>query len=176
MKFFKFFFLKLLIIFFILFFLYFIFYFLFDGIKNYTQFQKEVQIPIIRNFNIIDAIILLESHNLSYEIDSFKYDSAYKKLQVLYVFPEEKSYVKKGRKLFIRSNPRYIPLVILPNLININKYLGISKINTLGLNIRNIIYKNSIRKDKIIQMFYKGKKIKYGDLIPKYSKIDLVIG
>lgn len=144
--------------------------------KYYTGFGEEVQIPIIKNLNIIDAIILLEKNNLLYEVDSFKYDLAYEKLQVLYVFPEEGFKVKKGRQLFIRCNPKKIPLIVIPNVINTNKYIGIPQINILGVTIHHIIYKNNITKDKIIQVLYKNKKIKDGELIPKYSQVDLVIG
>lgn len=153
-----------------------IFYYTFSWIKNYTKFGEEIKVPAIKKLGIFKASQILKEYGLDYEIDSFKYDSNYESFQILQVYPEEGSKVKKGRKIFIRCNPKTWKPVSLPNLIDKSKYLTFLQLDMLGLKVGNIFYETNIAKDRIIRVLYHGKEIQAGKFIPKYSKIDLVIG
>lgn len=151
-------------------------YYVSDWLKHYTKFGEEIEIPLIKNLEIIKAIKLLEELGLEYEIDSFKYDSRYKPFQIFQVYPEEGSQVKKGRKIFIRCNPKTWQPIALPNLLYKSKYVAFSQINMLGLKVGDILYETNLAQDRILRVLYKEKVIKAGEFIPKYAKIDLVIG
>lgn len=147
-----------------------------DWIKEYTNFGETITIPCIKNKTIKEAIKILKTHNLHYEIDSFKFNPNYKPLEVILTYPKEGNEVKRGRKIFIRCNPKNWELIIFPNIVGKNKYLAFSQIQMLGLEIGDILYKNSLIQDRIIKVLYEGKEIKTGDYIRKYSKIDVIIG
>lgn len=151
-------------------------YYTFIWLRNYTEFAEEIEVPKIKGLKISKGIKILKNFNLNYQIDSFKYDSNYRSFEILHIYPEEGTKIKKGRKIFIRCNPKTWPAVALPNLIDKSKYLAFSQMNMLGLKIGDTIYKEDIAENRIIKMLYKKKEIKAGEFVPKYSKIDLVIG
>jgi len=45
-----------------------------------------------------------------------------------------------------------------------------------GLEVGEITYENNIGKDMVLQIFFNGNEINIGDMVPKKSKIDLVLG
>lgn len=151
-------------------------FFSLEYLKSYTKFGEEIDVPKVTHLNIMQATKLLEESNLEYEIDSFKYDPKFKPFQIFSIYPTEGSKVKKGRKLFIRCNPKTWKPVVLPNLIDKSKYLAFSQLEILGLKVGDTLYETNIAQDRVIRMLFKGKEIKAGDAVPKFSVIDLVIG
>ncbi|MCB9202637.1 MAG: PASTA domain-containing protein [Flavobacteriales bacterium] len=145
-------------------------------LSTYTDHGKEVTIPEIEGMNIQDAIKLVSENNLEFQIDSFKYDSIYKPFEVISVHPIQNSKVKRGRKIFIRCNPKTWKPIVVPNLIDKSKYLAFSQLEILGLKVGDTLYEANISQDRVLRMLYKGKEIKPGDTVPKFSSIDLVIG
>lgn len=147
-----------------------------EYLKSYTKFGEEIDVPKVTHLNIMQATKLLEENNLEYEIDSFKYDPKFKPFQIFSIYPTEGSKVKTGRKLFIRCNPKTWKPVSLPNLIDKSKYLAFSQLEILGLKVGDTLYETNIAQDRVIRMLFKGREIKAGDAVPKFSVIDLVIG
>ena len=49
-------------------------------------------------------------------------------------------------------------------------------IKSVGFELGRIIYKNNIGKDMVLEIQFEGKKIEAGILLPKTTKIDLVLG
>lgn len=149
---------------------------LFSWLNAYTEHGKEIEVPNINQMPIAQAIALLEERNLEYEIDSFKFEPKYKPLHVISVYPEPGSKVKRGRKIFVRSNPKTWAPVEVPNLIDRSKFAAFSYLKILGLKVGDTIYEPSISKDRVLRMIYKGKTIAPGTKVPKFSTLDLVIG
>jgi len=143
----------------------------------YTHHDEKIQVPTnIMKLNLFDVKTALDKANLKYEIDTFKYDTLYKPFAIIDVYPKPGAFVKKGRRIFIRANPRTWRPVEVPNLIDVSKYLAFTKLNIVGLNLGDTIYIPYKYTDIVVEMRYKGKKIKPGTLVPRFSKIDLVIG
>jgi hypothetical protein len=44
------------------------------------------------------------------------------------------------------------------------------------LEIGEISYENNIGKDMVLEILFNGNNINFGDMVPKKSKIDLVLG
>ncbi len=49
-------------------------------------------------------------------------------------------------------------------------------IKAVGFELGNITYIDNIGKDMVLEIRYRGKTIPPGALLPKMSKIDLVLG
>ena len=49
-------------------------------------------------------------------------------------------------------------------------------LKAVGFNIGKITYRNNIGKDMVLEIGYEGKRILPGSVLPKTSKIDLVLG
>jgi beta-lactam-binding protein with PASTA domain len=86
------------------------------------------------------------------------------------------SKVKEGRKIYIKVNSDAYREVIMPDLIEQTLRQAEPTLLALGLELGDKTYKPYLGKDMVLEMRYKGKKLKAGDKIPKASKIDLVLG
>ena len=73
-------------------------------------------------------------------------------------------------------NPSDFSNVIFPDLIQLTKRAAISQINALDLEMGSIKYVDNIGKDVVLEVKFNDSTIKSGQLIPKKSKIDLVLG
>ena len=84
--------------------------------------------------------------------------------------------VKKNRKIYLTINPSDFSDVIFPELIQLTKRAATSLINALDLELGNIEFVDNIGKDVVLEVKFNDTIISSGQLIPKKSKIDLVLG
>ncbi len=87
-----------------------------EYLNVYTQHDEKIEIPDISEMKLFDALPVLVNAGLKYEIDSFKFDDKYDPYTIFEVYPEMGSQVKKGRRIFIRANPKTYAPVAVPNL------------------------------------------------------------
>ncbi|MAZ50749.1 MAG: penicillin-binding protein, partial [Flavobacteriaceae bacterium] len=95
---------------------------------------------------------------------------------VLSHFPTANSEVKKNRKIYLTVNPTNFRKVEIPNIIQITKRSAISSLLSTDLEIGEILYENNIGKDMVIQILFNDDEVEPGLLVPKKSRIDLVLG
>ena len=123
----------------------------------------------------IDAVV--SENNLRYEIiDSSFYNEEFDKNSVLEQIPLANIEVKKNRKIYLTINPSSIGDVILPEIIQLTKRNAVTILKALDLQIGEFIYENNIGKDMVLDVEIDGEMIKPGTIIPKKSKIDLILG
>ena len=63
-----------------------------------------------------------------------------------------------------------------PNIIQTTQRSANSSLLASGLEIGEISYENNIGKDMVLEILFNGNNINFGDMVPKKSKIDLVLG
>lgn len=148
----------------------------FRWLEFHTSHGEEIPVPNVVNMSIQQAVKVLDDSGLEYEVDSFKYDPKYKPLQVLAIFPSAGSKVKNGRNIMLKVNPRSWAPVAVPDIIDRYKGLAFNQLNLVGLKVGDTIYEPSIQRDAILRILFQGKNIKPGELLPKFSSVDLVIG
>ena len=90
--------------------------------------------------------------------------------------PTAGSEVKKNRKIYLTMNPSGYRTITVPNLIQITRRNAESMIKAVGFELGQIEYQDNIGKDMVLEIGHQGKKISPGALLPKTSKIDLVLG
>ena len=84
--------------------------------------------------------------------------------------------VKKNRKIYLTTNPSSYGDVILPEIIQLTKRNAVTTLMALDLEIGEFIYENNIGKDMVLDVQFDGESISPGSVIPKKTKIDLVLG
>ncbi|MFA9290282.1 MAG: PASTA domain-containing protein [Solirubrobacteraceae bacterium] len=141
-----------------------------------TQQKEIVEVPNSKNENIFSYINKLEELNLSYKIDTFSYEKDIKSHQVIYTFPFGGSKVKEGRTIFIKANSKTWRPVFLPKLVDVSKRLAFTIIETSDLYVGDTIYEPDIAKNIVKRILYKGREINVGYQLPRFSKIDVVLG
>jgi beta-lactam-binding protein with PASTA domain len=114
---------------------------------------------------------------LRYEVlDSARFVPDLPPFSILSHSPSAGSEVKKNRKIYLTVNPSGYGKVTVPNLIQITKRNAESMLKAVGFELGKITYKDNLGKDMVLEILHDGKTISAGTLLPKTSKIDLVLG
>lgn len=145
-------------------------------LNAYTNHNQEIEIPDLSAMNIREAIKTLDSLDLTYEIDSIKFDSTKSPLAVLDFYPQKGFMVKEGRKIFIKSNPKGWRPTNLPDIIGKSKRLAFTQLKLAGLEVGDTIYEPDIAKDAVLRVMFQGKQISKDAELPRFTKVDLVLG
>ncbi len=148
----------------------------FRWLEYHTHHGQEIPVPNVINKTVQDAVKILDDVGLDYEIDSAEYNPKFKPLQVLQISPMPGSRVKDGRSVYLKINPRTWAKVSVPDVLNKYSGLAFQRLEQVGLKVGDTIYEPSIQRDAVIRMMMKGKEVKPGDQLARFSIIDLVIG
>ena len=142
-----------------------------------TNHGEEITVPDLSKLSVEVAEEKLDALDLEYVLlDTTEYQKDYPKFSVVKQDPIAGSKVKEGRKIYIKVNSDSYRDIVMPDLIEQTLRQAEPTLIALGLVLGEKTYKPYLGKDMVLEMRYKGKKIKAGDKIPKASKIDLVLG
>ncbi len=143
----------------------------------YTEHNLEIEVPNLQKLKPEQAIERAESLGLELIIlDTVDFEEGFPPLSVVFQDPEKNSFVKSGRKVYVKINAKNYSSVRLPNLMDNTLRFAIARIEALGLVKGKIIYQPHLAKDVIIQIEQDGRILKEGDKVLKKSKIDFVVG
>lgn len=142
----------------------------------YTNHNQEIAIPDLSKMKIQDALKQLDELGLTYEIDSVKYDSTRPSYAILDFYPAAGFKVKEGRRIFIKSNPKTWRPVSLPDIIGKSKRLAFTQLKLAGLEVGDTIYEPDIAKDAVLRVLFQGKQISKDTELPRFAKVDIVLG
>ena len=149
----------------------------FFGLGFVTQHNKYVKVPELFGLNISKAIETAKNKSLNIKIlDSAKFDPNYPPLTVLEQFPNHNKEIKKGRKIYLTLNPVGYKKMKVPNVIQITLRNAETLLNAVGFEVGELIYKDNIGKDMVLEIRHQGKKIEPGQALQQRKKIDLVLG
>ncbi len=145
-------------------------------LNAYTHHNQEIEIPDLSELDVQHAIATLDKLKLTYEIDSIKYDSSKAPFSILEFYPQAGFKVKEGRKIFIKSNPSGWRPTNLPDIVGKSKRLAFTQLKMAGLSVGDTIYEPDIAKDAVLRVMYQGKPIAFNEVLPRFSKVDVVLG
>ena len=150
---------------------------IFFGLGFVTQHKNYVKVPKLFGLNISKAIESAKKKSLNIIIlDSAKFNQNHPPLTVLAQFPKHNNEVKKGRKIYLTLNPVGYKEMKVPNVIQITLRNAETLLNAVGFEIGDLIYKDNIGKDMVLEIRHEGKKIEPGHALQQRKKIDLVLG
>jgi len=149
----------------------------FGTLNLYTQHGKYIQVPDIKTLDLKLVASILEQNDLRFQVlDSAKFNPAYPPFSVIEQYPTSGSGVKKGRKIYLTVNPSGYRKLSVPNIIQITRRNAETRLTAVGFQLGKISYRKNIGKDMVLEIRYKGNRIEPGIVLPKTSKIDLVLG
>ena len=155
-------------------FLFLVTYFGLNIITKHNNYQK---VPELRGISLIKLSDILEKEGLRFEIiDSSRYMPSMKPLTVISHIPFAGREVKKNRKIYLTVNPSGYRKITLPNIIQITKRNAVSLLKSVGFEVGEYTYRDNIGKDMVLEVIHDGKIIEPGVLLPKTTKIYLVLG
>ncbi|GGK26429.1 PASTA domain-containing protein [Yeosuana aromativorans] len=141
---------------------------------NHGEFET---VPNLTGKSIDVAKIELEQNHLVMEIqDSANFNPKYPKFSIIEQDPIPGAKVKEDRKIYLTLNPSGYRKIPVPDLKERTLRQAKPTLEAIGFNLGKLTYVDNIGKDMVLKMMFEGKEIKPGDMLPKTSKIDLVLG
>jgi beta-lactam-binding protein with PASTA domain len=141
---------------------------------NHGEFET---VPNLTGKSIDVAKIELEQNHLVMEIqDSANFNPKYPKFSIIEQDPIPGAKVKEDRKIYLTLNPSGYRKIPVPDLKERTLRQAKPTLEAIGFNVGKLTYVDNIGKDMVLKMMFEGKEIKPGDMLPKTSKIDLVLG
>jgi len=142
-----------------------------------TNHDQKIAVPDLAKMSLNDTKTTVENLDLSFVvIDSASYNPNFPPKSVIDQDPEAGDFVKENRKIYITLNPSGYRKIAIPNVLNKTKRQVETHLKSIGFRIGEYYYIPDIGRNVVRKMKFKGKEVKPGDLIPKNSEIDLVLG
>lgn len=149
----------------------------FYGLNALTQNNEHIEVPDFETLSLQEIPAIVERFELRYEVlDSAKFNPSYPPFAVIEQSPKAGSEVKRGRKIYFTLNPSGYRKLSVPNVIQITKRNAETRLTAVGFSLGKITYRDNIGRDMVLEMRFEGEKIEPGMVLPKTSKIDLVLG
>lgn len=145
-------------------------------LNSYTKHGQEQGVPDIKGKSFYDAKKILSKNNLDYIVVDSTYAEHLPPLAIVDQQPRTGNKVKKGRKIYLTINTTHPPSVKMPNLIDVSKRQAEIILNSWGLKIGQYVYIPDMALDAVQNVQIKGRDVKEGDIIPKGTVVDLVLG
>ena len=141
-------------------------------LKSYTNHATFVTVPTLKV-----AQMLLKDNALRGEVqDSSNYNPKYPKGAIIEQDPLAGSQVKENRKIYLILNPSAYRKLAVPDVIRRTYRQSKPTLEALGFQIGELIYKDDLGKDQVLEIRYKDQIIEAGTMLPKTSTLDLVLG
>lgn len=141
---------------------------------NHGQF---IAVPELKGKTLDVVEIEMDDATLNMVIqDSANYNPNYPPYSVIEQAPKAGAFVKENRKIYLTLNPSGYRKVAVPNVVRRTFRQAKPTLEAIGFEIGELSYVDDIGKDEVIGIKHDGKELRVGDLLPKTSKIDLVLG
>ena len=147
----------------------------FFSLRYYTKHGQGLNVPALKGLSFNQAVSKLEGLGLRYEVDSV-YIMDKPPGIVIDQDPDANTFVKDNRTIYLTINTAQAPNVKFPDIESKSLREVQPMLESFGLKIGDTTYKADVAKDVILSATFGGRAIKPGDVLPKGSRIDLVLG
>ena len=146
-------------------------------LKFTTNHDQKIEVPSLAKMSLDTAENKLNEIDLRFEvIDSSNYNPNFPKYSVIEQIPKAGAFVKENRKIYLTLNRSGYVYLKIPEVVGKTRRQAEPTLISMGFEIGRITYKSYIALDEVLELSYKGKKLKSGEKIQKTSVIDLVLG
>lgn len=145
-------------------------------LKSYTKHGESVAVPDLKGLYLEEAQKLLESNDLYIEVIDSVYVHDKPLATIIEQVPSTKSVVKKNRAIFVIVNKKQVKKVPLPEVNDLSYRQAVALINSVGLNIANVVYQPSEYKDLVIDVMIDSVSISPGAKLADGTYLTLVVG
>jgi beta-lactam-binding protein with PASTA domain len=141
-----------------------------------TNHGETITVPNLQGMHIDQLEDFLSDRDLAFQVDDSTYNPGAQPYLVFQQYPLPGSKVKQGRKIYLSINSKNPPLVKMPNLKGRSFLNAQRELEGFGLLLGEIKYIPDLQLNAVLDQTQNGRELKEGELIPKGSKVDLVVG
>ena len=145
-------------------------------LRIYTNHGDSIAIPDLRGKTSQEVSKILDDLDLRFQIRDSVYSRETKPGTVLDQYPKPGMKVKENRTIFITLCAVNQVLIPMPQLTDISYRQAANIIESSGLVAGRIEYKPSEFPNLVLEQKVNGRIVAIGEMIPKGSVIDLVLG
>lgn len=145
-------------------------------LRLYTHHGQALSVPDFSGLNIEEVHKVAKKNKLRIEISDSVFNNNKPRGTVIEQNPQAGFKVKKNRRIFLTMNANMPEKVKMPNIVGVSHRQAEAVLKNVGLEIGRLIHVPDIAVNNVLKQKYNGEEIKKGDLVPKGSKIDLVLG
>ena len=154
-----------------------VFFVTYTWLNATTNHGQTVTVPDLRGMKFKDIESFLSQKSLDVKIaDSSVFVLDKPPGVVIEQDPSPNEKVKEGRTVYVTITRTVPPQVKIPNLVDVSQRQAAAILGSYGLKVGQLIYKPDLAKDAVLAIMQHGITLKPGDLLPKGSVIDLVLG
>lgn len=151
-------------------------FFTFQILRLYTHHGKAFEVPDFTGMTLEEVNKKAKKNKLRIEVADSVFNNNRPKGTVIEQNPNPGFKVKKKRRIFLIMNASNPEKVKMPNIIGVSHRQAEAVLKNAGLEIGRLIHVPDIAINNVLNQKYNGEEIKEGTLVPKGSKIDLVLG
>ena len=147
-------------------------------LRFYTHHGEKIETPNFMGLSIEEATELAETNNLRLGVDSVFSSKQLNTVSTQNPVPHSdstESWVKRERIIYLTVVRKTRQKIKLPHIKDKHKSLASSRLAISGLTPK-WEYVASPYKNAVLEVKYKGKKIKTGHLLPKGSVVTVILG
>jgi beta-lactam-binding protein with PASTA domain len=142
----------------------------------FTRHGQGFPVPDFTGLNKQQSIALAKQKRIRIEISDSVYIMTREPGSVISQNPSPGLYVKANRRIFLTTNAINPQLVEMPNVVGVTLRQAKSILDLKGFTIGNLSFKPDIAINNVLEQRYMGNEVEPGELIPKGSTINLVLG
>lgn len=146
------------------------------ALRIYTDHGNSVEIPDLKGKSISEVSEILNNLDLRFQIRDSVYSRETAPGTALDYFPKAGMKVKENRTIFITICALSQEKIPMPQLTDISYRQAINIIESSGLIAGSVEYQPSEFPNLVLEQKSEGNVIRVGEMIPKGSIIDLVLG
>ena len=145
-------------------------------LRIYTNHGDSVEIPDLKGKNMSEVSSLLNQRDLRFEVRDSVYSSDIDPGTVYDQFPKPGMKVKENRMVFLTLRAMNQEMIPMPQLTDISYRQAVNLIENVGLVAGRLEYRQSEFPNLVLEQKINGQIIAKGKMIPKGSRVDLVLG
>ncbi|MDY8134216.1 PASTA domain-containing protein [Aquimarina sp. 2201CG5-10] len=148
-----------------------------EWLDSTTKHDQRIVVPSLSKKSIDEAKAVLEEKDLRLKVreDSSNFNPDYPRYSVIEQNPAPGIMVKENRKIYVTLNPSGYRKIEIPDVVQRTRRQAEPLLVASGFKIGSITYKPDM-SDLVLELRYKGKRVKPGVKLMKTSTIDLVVG
>lgn len=142
-----------------------------------TRHGEKIAVPKLEKLNIEEVESRLGEMNLRFEVvDSASYNPEFPPYSVVEQRPKAGDFVKENRKIYLTLNTSKYQAIPIPDVVGKTKRQVVSTLKASGFRIGEEEFIPDPGFEVVRGLKFGEQEISSGDLVPKFSVIDLVLG
>ncbi len=142
----------------------------------YTSHGDAIAVPPLRGLSMEDAQRELEERGLRVMVVDSVFAEGLDPAAVVMSDPESGFKVKSGRTVYLTLNLSDLPSMPVPNLTDLSLRKATMDLTNKGFVVGQLIMRPDLAHQVVLGGQYKGREVRTGQMLPKGSVIDLLVG